>query len=1091
MNEGLGYADAVRLLGGQDSKVVSALEKVTGGLMLAGTASGTPIAAPLLGWFDAKGEFVRLSHELVRGLAEKRSGLSRFSRTERLEAAHAVIALAAFFTALAAVLPPDLRKAAPDRDEQIALAGGTSAADSHPLPAQLLRITPVRPAPQEAPETFRARLLDYYGWLGESVHGFLRGHIAFYRLSEAETRRLEEGIPAVPKQACERYDESFRQLVAEFPEVACWASQREHRATRAALADLEETLRAISTGQLPDDRRAGLATAYRAELRRPVVQSGDVPDGLRVPTLGEAYLPPRFRTADVPSAARVSEESWWSAVPVRDDLEKFLIGHLTSSQGMTAPLLVLGQPGSGKSVLTRVFAARLPAEDFLPIRVILRDVPAADDVQDQIELAVRQATGEQVGWTVLARSAGDAMPVILLDGFDELLQAVGVSQTDYLERVARFQRREAEQGRPVAVVVTSRTAVADRARTPEGTVALRLEPFDESRVTRWLAIWNATNAANFAARGLEPLGADAVLAHGDLAEQPLLLLMLALYDADGNALQRDGGDLRTHELYERLLRRFAAREITKQRPGLPGSDLEQAIQLELRRLSVVAFAMFNRAALWITEADLEADLGVLFGTARPAPSGGGLRVPLRAAELALGRFFFIHRAQAAQQEARLETFEFLHATFGEFLVARLTRQVLGDMTAREAASTMSFGGEAVDDDLLRALLSFEPLSLRGPILEFLAEMLEPAARPATRDLLVRLFRRVNHTPPGARFAEYRPQIQGEPARYATYSANLLLLLTVAAESISASELFDSPVGAVDAWRRQALLWRSQLSVDGWESLIDVVALDRIRVDGSPDVLLSRTIEPAETPPIDLNWSARTSLSSRLYRAGPANTRDAVLRREAYFQCSDHDDIAMHALEPLFTGLPTSVGTLIAWDHPATDAASTAHSLLAALIRPSRDAYLRCAQIAASDFRPYGNAFAILLLDRLSADQKMTPKTVADVLDMVTRNDTTLLNSDLLTAAVRCALAFLGQDDLTDRRLLSLLVSAVFGLVTVKPLTRAEALVRLYTMGAMVRVSPSALLTTNLEELIRDAKARPDLVAHLRRIQAEWPVADPG
>jgi hypothetical protein len=54
--------------------------------------------------------------------------------------------------------------------------------------------------------------------------------------------------------------------------------------------------------------------------------------------------------------------------------------------------------------------------------------------------------------------------MVMLDGFDELLQATGVSQSDYLEKVAEFQRREADQGRPVAALVTSRTAVADRAR---------------------------------------------------------------------------------------------------------------------------------------------------------------------------------------------------------------------------------------------------------------------------------------------------------------------------------------------------------------------------------------------------------------------------------------------------------------------------------------------------------------------------------------------------------------------------------------------------------------------------------------------------
>ena len=70
----------------------------------------------------------------------------------------------------------------------------------------------------------------------------------------------------------------------------------------------------------------------------------------------------------------------------------------------------------------------------------------------------------------------------MLDGFDELLQATGITQTDFLLRVQAFQEREADQGRPLTVIVTSRIAVIDRARIPHGTVAVRLEPFNEDQI---------------------------------------------------------------------------------------------------------------------------------------------------------------------------------------------------------------------------------------------------------------------------------------------------------------------------------------------------------------------------------------------------------------------------------------------------------------------------------------------------------------------------------------------------------------------------------------------------------------------------------
>src|SRR5262249_24348601 len=173
---------------------------------------------------------------------------------------------------------------------------------------------------------------------------------------------------------------------------------------------------------------------------------------------------------------------------VRDDVCRFLAGYLVSPVAQEAPLVVLGQPGSGKSVLTRILAARLPATDFLPVRVELRQVAAEADLQEQIEYAVWKATGEKLSWPRLVESRDGSLPVVMLDGFDELLQATGVSQTDFLVRVMAFQEREADQGRPLAVIVTSRTAVTDRARIPHGTVAVRLEPFDEDQVAAWLEV---------------------------------------------------------------------------------------------------------------------------------------------------------------------------------------------------------------------------------------------------------------------------------------------------------------------------------------------------------------------------------------------------------------------------------------------------------------------------------------------------------------------------------------------------------------------------------------------------------------------------
>ncbi len=47
----LSHADAVKILGAKESKLVSALDRVLGGALLGGVALGV---SELLGWFDAK-----------------------------------------------------------------------------------------------------------------------------------------------------------------------------------------------------------------------------------------------------------------------------------------------------------------------------------------------------------------------------------------------------------------------------------------------------------------------------------------------------------------------------------------------------------------------------------------------------------------------------------------------------------------------------------------------------------------------------------------------------------------------------------------------------------------------------------------------------------------------------------------------------------------------------------------------------------------------------------------------------------------------------------------------------------------------------
>ena len=149
---------------------------------------------------------------------------------------------------------------------------------------------------------------------------------------------------------------------------------------------------------------------------------------------------------------------------------------------------------------------------------------------------------------------GEKIPVIFLYGFDELLQASGVAQSDYLERVAEFQLREAELGRGAVILITSRTVVIDQTRIPDPSLVLRLKDFDDKQIDAWLETWNTSNSDYYL---------------GDMARQPLLLALLTLFDAGANDLPRDGIGTKRTIIYEKLLELFLAARSQKEAVQLP------------------------------------------------------------------------------------------------------------------------------------------------------------------------------------------------------------------------------------------------------------------------------------------------------------------------------------------------------------------------------------------------------------------------------------------------------------------------------------------------------------------------------------------
>ena len=129
--------------------------------------SGRRVCAELV---RAKGELARLSDELVRGLGQRLRGLDRFTRSERLAAAHSVVALSAYFDVLAvAELPFDARELELTRPSRRRWQGGRRDRTGWVLAAGLLRAEVPMPAPQRPYEATLDAMRGFYRPVGSLV----------------------------------------------------------------------------------------------------------------------------------------------------------------------------------------------------------------------------------------------------------------------------------------------------------------------------------------------------------------------------------------------------------------------------------------------------------------------------------------------------------------------------------------------------------------------------------------------------------------------------------------------------------------------------------------------------------------------------------------------------------------------------------------------------------------------------------------------------------------------------------------------------------------------------------------------------------
>jgi hypothetical protein len=624
---------------------------------------------------------------------------------------------------------------------------------------------------------------------------------------------------------------------------------------RAFIAGLPAPSGAVLNADVREAAERLHATYAAALGRRVIDEQFSEPDGapgLTFPTKIKGFIPQAYRavTCDRDDMHLERDEQWREA-EVRSDIGAFVMRCLESPYSVQAPLLVLGHPGSGKSLLTEVLAGHLAYPSYTAIRVRLRDIDPDKTFVTLLEEQVQaDSGGVHVSWASFAATLRMAPPVIILDGYDELLQATGKVFAAYLDSVREFQEQQALHKCPVRVIVTSRATLIDRARIPHGTTVIRLEEFDAERRQAWVDVWNEHNAPHFRLTQARPFTLPEREKLIQLARQPLLLLMLAIYDSAANELSSQP-DIDQALLYDRLLRRFIERELSKGKKGLeftasPRGPRAEAIDREIERLGIAAIGMFNRQDVKISRNDLNKDLDYLNAGQE---TGDGRALPQ--ADLLLGSFFFVHesRSNLRDEPAASAAFEFLHNTFGEFLVADylLRRAIEEAQTIRELSGSRRMDAKRAEHlsqltEDWYACLIHTPLFTRPLILETIKEWSRHqlddeqsgAGTLAALDEIVTAQLRIvlddvsipDPDPARRRESPYRQLPRRGHA--AIYSLNLVLLracLGAGPFMLDEAVLEEDPAGC-RPWDSLTSLWRSWFSLESLAGLAFSVGATR-------------------------------------------------------------------------------------------------------------------------------------------------------------------------------------------------------------------------------------------------------------------------
>jgi len=897
------FKDIVKYLkkdGPVDEKVMGAFSKLADvAIIFSPILLGTAFL-PALTLLAAKERIVGLAKTVLDYISSRKEP-PYIQRTEKIKAAYALICYTSYFDALQNELPANvINKLKLMYEEKRDLVEGAKSypamrAPSHDINSNVYyadhatSLSDIKESLQNEYEVISLGLLKLI--VDASIFDVKDPK------DKIQMNELEDLFQALPKKAIAIYEAQYLMLAVQFNDFAYFAQLQNFNGIQNAvnkngiaiqnlseiatkidvgLSNLNSIVKSISTNYAAiqaQDIVDDLRQKYNASIEEPIIDDKEINSGtekniLMFPKIVDAFIPQSYKCLLYKrDEISLEDVSIWRKQTTRNDLNRFFIKYLYSPDGIDYPLVILGHPGSGKSLLTKVLSAQLMSDSYTVIRIPLREVDADAAIDVLVEDQVKKLTNRPLpaGYGGFAAQFKEKPLTIILDGFDELLQAKGDVFSSYIEKTRIFQQDQKSMGRPVRIILTSRITLIDKAHIPENATILRLLEFDAHQRQEWIDIWNRTNARYFldAKVNLFMLPQVDERKKGsllELAEQPLLLLMLAIYDSDANELAHSSNIKRT-ELYDNLIRRFIRRERRRYVPYFGDKtrqEQEAIIDNEMKRLGVVAIGMYNRRDVVILSDQLERDLD--FYGARRADGSPKSR-NLKESESVLGGFFFfIHKSTAqdmdASSDGSVSAFEFLHNTFGEFLAADfILRYAVSEVkemyinrkfNLTEAINNKISNPDSFNDGWF-ACLMFVPLYSRPVIIEMLQDHASNALQRCDVDIahddfidnlkfivmnhlkMVLCTRQSPSVMQGGILSDRDIPLIGHLSIYTLNLVNLASVLCPDGFEFNEDEYRNAEAGELNSkpWDKLALLWRSWFAPKDLADLSVVLKAHRV------------------------------------------------------------------------------------------------------------------------------------------------------------------------------------------------------------------------------------------------------------------------